>query len=327
MAVYTHLSADDIEDILAHYGVGSLLSAKGIAEGVSNSNWLIEASGNEGSPARYILTVYEERTNSDELPFFLDLLDHLSAKGCPVPRTIHDRDGAASRLVHGKPMALIEYLPGVSVDTPTVDQAFSVGAALADIHAASADFQQHRANDLGPTGWRKLFGACAADDLASINPALPDLVQTKLDQIEASWPADLPQAVIHSDLFPDNVLMLGSQVTGLIDFYFACNDLAAYDLAVAHAAWSFARGGTDFDQRIGDALIAGYQSVRLLLPSERAAMPLLCQAAAMRFVATRAYDWLHTPADALVTRKDPMDFVNRLNFYADAGLSAFAFDA
>ena len=327
MAVYTHLSAGDIEDILSHYGVGTLLSVKGIAEGVSNSNWLVEASSDHGAAVRYILTVYEERTNSEDLPFFLDLLDHLSAKGCPVPRTIHDRDGAGSRMVHGKPMALIEYLPGVSIETPTVEQAFSVGVSLADIHAASADFAQRRENDLGLAGWRKLFAGCDAHDLASINPALPDLIHAKLDQIEAGWPADLPQAVIHSDLFPDNVLMLGAKVTGLIDFYFACNDLAAYDLAVAHAAWSFARGGIDFDQKIGDALIGGYQSVRPLLPQEQAAMPLLCQAAAMRFIATRTYDWLHTPADALVTRKDPMDFVNRLNFYDKAGMSAFAFDA
>lgn len=325
MAVYTHLSAGDIDEILSHYDVGTLVSAKGIAEGVSNSNWLIETTGAGSRPVRYILTVYEERTNSEELPFFLDLLDHLSAKGCPVPRTIHDRSGAAYRHVQGKPLALIEYLPGVSIEAPTVDQARSVGKALARIHAASADFSQSRANDLGLAGWRNLLGACSSAQMAAIHPELPQLIDTKLDAIEADWPAHLPRAVIHSDLFPDNVLMLGFEVTGLIDFYFACNDLAAYDLAVTHASWCFAKGGTDFDRAIGDALIAGYENGRRLSPEERAAMPLLCQAAAMRFIATRVYDWLHTPADALVTRKDPMDFVNRLTFYDEAGMSAFPF--
>lgn len=325
MAVYTHLGAEDIDRILDRYDVGALVSAKGIAEGVSNSNWLIETLAADGTPGRFILTVYEERTNAAELPFFLDLLDHLSAKGCPVPRTIHDRDGGALQQVAGKPLALIEYLQGVSIEAPESAQAAAVGKALAEIHQAAEDFGQTRANDLGPAGWRDLLDACSDAELAAIDPALPALVRAKLDHIEQNWPDHLPRSVIHSDLFPDNVLMLGERVSGLIDFYFACNDLAAYDLAVTHAAWSFSGRGERFERSIGDALIAGYESVRQLSPDEKAAMPLLGQAAAMRFIATRAYDWLNTPAEALVTRKDPMDFARRLHFYDQAGDTAFPF--
>ncbi|MFZ1743399.1 MAG: homoserine kinase [Pontixanthobacter sp.] len=323
MAVYTHLSARDIAALIAKYDVGQLVSAKGIAEGVSNSNWLIETTGNSGRAQRFILTIYEERTKLSDLPFFLSLLDHLSAKSCPVPRTIHDREGQAYRIVDGKAAALIEFLPGVSIDQPDEGQARAVGAALASIHKAAGDFAGSRANDLGPAQCRALLSRCNRSDLAAIDPGLPELIDRRMDEVEADWPAHLPRSIIHADLFPDNVLILEGKVTGLIDFYFACNDVTAYDLAVTHAAWCFSPDGTTFSADIGQALIAGYEGLRPLTSDERDALPLLAQAAAMRFVATRAYDWIHTAADALVTRKNPMDFVNRLKFYAEAGSSAF----
>ncbi|RKF21128.1 homoserine kinase [Altericroceibacterium spongiae] len=317
MAVYTHLSADDFARLLSHYDVGDVISSKGIAEGVSNSNWLIDTTG-----GRFILTMYENRVELDDLPFFLGLLDHLAAKGSPVPRTIHDRDGAPYRMMDGKAVALIEFLSGVSIDTPTPAQAEAVGIALAGLHIDAQDFPQSRANSMGLSAWRDLFGQCGKDGLASIDPALPALVADRMDFLAVHWPDHLPQSVIHADLFPDNVLMLGDEVRGLIDFYFACNDLTAYDLAVTHAAWSFTADGT-FREDIATALIAGYQSRRPLTEEERDALPVLGQAAAMRFIATRAYDWLNTPADALVTRKDPMDFARRLQFYAQNGAKAF----
>lgn len=318
MAVYTHLGAEDLADLIAHYDVGTLVSAKGIAEGVSNSNWLIETDR-----GRFILTMYERRIDLADLPFFLGLLDHLSAAGCPVPRTIHDRENRGWRMVDGKAVALIEFLPGVSVDRPTPAQAHAVGAALAELHEASAGYAGSRANDLRPADWQALFGKCGAD-LARINPALPAVVERRMAALLENWPTGLPEAVIHADLFPDNVLMLGDRVGGLIDFYFACRDYAAYDLAVTHAAWSFASDGSAYRADVGAALIAGYESARALSPEERSALPLLAQGAAMRFVATRAFDWLDTPEGALVTRKDPMDFARRLEFYAEAGDAPFA---
>ncbi len=326
MAVYTQLGAEALAGIIAQFDVGALVSAKGIAEGVSNSNWLVETDGSngggDGSSRRFILTMYEQRTETGDLPFFLGLLDHLAARGCPVPRTIHDREGAAFRFHEGKALALIEFLPGVSVSAPTPDQARAVGAALAQIHLAAADFPGTRANTLGLAEWQGLARACGEEGLASIHPELARLVERELALLARRWPQDLPHSVVHADLFPDNVLMLGAQVTGLIDFYFACTDITAYDVAVTHAAWCFSADGRRFDPALSAALLAGYEGVRPLSGAERAALPVLARGAAMRFLMTRAYDWMNTPADAMVTRKDPLAFARRLEFYADAANAA-----
>jgi homoserine kinase type II len=323
MAVYTQLSAEALAGLIAHYDVGELISAKGIAEGVSNSNWLVDTSGVDGSGARYILTMYERRIDLADLPFFLDLLDHLAAKGCPVPRTIHDRDGASFRMIGEKAVALIEFLPGVSVDQPTPAQARNVGRVLAEMHLAAADFPASRANDLGIATSARVLAACGVERLAAIDPDLPRTIAVAAD-LAARWPQDLPQAVIHSDLFPDNVLMRGARVSALIDFYFACSDAMAYDLAVTHAAWSFDSAGAAYDAAVGEALLAGYESVRPLTGAERAALPVLAEGACLRFVSSRAQDWLDTPADALVARKDPMAFVRRLDAYCAGGVALFA---
>jgi homoserine kinase type II len=317
MAVYTTLSAAELAELIGYYDVGDLISAKGIAEGVSNSNWLVETT-----IGRFILTMYEHRVAVADLPFFLGLLDHLSEKGSPVPRTIHDREGAAFRMIGDKAVALIEFLPGVSVEPPSPAQARAVGGALAGLHLNSADFAGTRENTMGPKAWRTLFEGCGTAGLASIDPALPELFARELAFVTVNWPANLPRSVIHADLFPDNVLLLGDLVRGLIDFYFACTDITAYDLAVTHAAWCFRKDG-EFRPRVSEALLAGYRAIRPLSGAEWRALPVLARGASLRFMATRAYDWLHTPADALVTRKDPMDFARRLSFYATRGAEAF----
>ena len=315
MAVYTHLGAEDMAALIAAYDVGTLVSAKGIAEGVSNSNWLIDTTGHDGAGARYILTMYEFRIELDDLPYFLSLLDHLSARGCPVPRTIHDRAGALYRRIGEKAVALIEYLPGVSVNAPTIGQTRAVGAELARLHLAAADFPGTRTNGMGIAEWHRLAAACGTDGLAAIDPWLAQRVARDLPRIAGAWPADLPRGVIHADLFPDNVLVLGACVTGLIDFYFACNDILAYDLAITHLAWCWNSADGSLRADLSRALIEGYQEVRMLSDAERRALPLLAQGAAMRFLLSRAYDWINTPADALVTRKDPVPMARRLETY------------
>ncbi|MCY1672378.1 homoserine kinase [Novosphingobium sp. SL115] len=322
MAVYTQIGAEEMAALVADFGVGQLVSAKGIAEGVSNSNWLLETTGADGAGARFILTMYEFRIEIADLPYFLSLLDHLAAKGCPVPRTIHDREGRLFRLRpnadgEDKALALIEFLPGVSVSDPTPAQARAVGGALASLHAAAADYPASRINGMGLAEWQRLFDACGSDGLAQIDPDLAGLVAQYMPKIAAQWPDHLPRSVIHADLFPDNVLMLNDRVTGLIDFYFACNDLIAYDVAVTHAAWCFDASGHTFQADLSAALLEGYEAVRPLSAEERAALPLLAQGAAMRFTSSRAFDWLNTPVDALVMRKDPMAFARRLKFYAE----------
>jgi len=318
MAVYTHVSAEALAAFLARYEVGALVSAKGIAEGVENSNYLVDTTG-----GRFILTLYEKRVSADDLPFFLAMLDHLADRGLPVPRALKDRGGAAIQRLEGRPACLIEFLAGVSISHPTPAQARAAGAALASMHRALADFAPIRANALGPDGWSALLMRCGAD-LDRIEPGLASRVDTARHEVLASWPGDLPRSAIHADLFPDNVLMRGDTVTGLIDFYFACTDIRAYDLAVMHSAWTFDAAGAVADAAVGHALIEGYEAVLPLTDAERRALPVLAEGACLRFAATRAWDWLNTPADALVTRKDPLAYVRRFGFYRERGEDAFA---
>lgn len=322
MAVYTHLGAEALARLIGEYDVGELVSAKGIAEGVSNSNWLVETTGSDEFGTRFILTLYERRIDYADLPYFLSLLDHLAANACPVPRTIHDRAGAAYRMVEGKAAALIEFLPGVSPTRPTPAQARAVGGVLAGLHLAAADFPQTRANAMDFAASAAILEACGADRLATINPALPAM----LDHARTAAALDLaalPQSQTHTDLFPDNVLMLGDRVTGLIDFYFACTGPMLLDLAVTHAAWCFDESNA-YRADCGAALIEGYQAVRRLGPQERALFADVAKGACLRFVASRAEDWLDTPDDALVTRKDPMQFAQRWQFYHDHGAALLA---
>lgn len=330
MAVYTHLGAEELAALIARYPVGPLVSAKGIAEGVSNSNWLIETAGSDiavdgslhNERARFILTMYERRIELEDLPYFLGLLDHLSDKGCPVPRTIHDSQGAAFRMIDEKAVALIEFLPGVSPTKPNAAQSFSVGETLANIHEASQDFALSRENTMGFAQNLACLETCGTANLASIHPDLPSILGPARDAAGLDLSA-LPQAQIHADLFPDNVLMLDAKVTGLIDFYFACSGAMALDLAVTHAAWCFDENGAYLSD-LGAALLAGYQSVRTLTSEEKSAFAQIAKGAAIRFVASRAEDWLDTPDDALVTRKDPMQFVSRWRFYNDNAQHLFA---
>jgi len=310
MAVYTKVSAEEIGHFLTRFDVGTLVSAKGIAEGVENSNYLLETT-----QGKYILTLYEKRVDPADLPFFIALLDHLAAHGCKVPPMIADREGEKIQQLCGRSACLITFLPGVSVSHPTEAQARSTGQALGDMHDALADFEPERRNILDHDGWRALAEQCGPAQLDKIAPGLADAIARELDYLDEYWPHELPRSAIHADLFPDNVLMLGDRVTGLIDFYFSCTDIRAYDLAVTHAAWCFSEDGRDFHDPVSQALIGGYESAFAISEAERRSLPLLARGAALRFLLTRAYDWINTPAGALVTRKDPQAFLHRLQYY------------
>lgn len=311
MAVYTQVSAEALATFLARYDVGDLVSAKGIAEGVENTNYLVDTT-----TGRFILTLYEKRVDGGDLPYFMALLDHLAARGNPVPPAIRDRGGIAIQTLEGRPACLITFLSGVSVSHPTPAQALAAGAAMGAMHAAVADFTPERANSMGVESWQPLFERCG-HSLDTIAPGLYDDLGRAIDRVVADWPGDaLDRTSIHADLFPDNVLMRGDAVSGLIDFYFACTDLRIYDLAVMHGAWAFDAAGTTFRPEIGDAVIAGYERHFPLSPFERAHFATLASGACLRFALSRAWDWLNTPADALVTRKDPLAYVRRLSHYA-----------
>ena len=309
MAVYTPVSAEVLAGFLARYDVGELVSSKGIAEGVENTNYLVDTT-----KGRFILTLYEKRVDGGDLPYFMALLDHLAARGCPVPPAIKDRDGVAIQTLEGRPACLIQFLPGVSVTHPTPAQARAAGAALGEMHAALADFPLQRPNSMGIESWRPLLERCG-HDLERIEPLLFESAAGNLRSVERAWPTELPVAPIHADLFPDNVLMRGDHVAGLIDFYFACTDFRALDLAIMHTAWSFTPDGRTIDLAVGHALIAGYEVAFCLTEAERAHLATLAKGACLRFFLSRAWDWLNTPADALVTRKDPMAYMRRYATY------------
>lgn len=316
MAVYTEVAAEALDAFLRRYDCGDLISANGVAEGIENSNYLVDTTR-----GRYFLTLYERRVAVDDLPFFRALLDRLAAAGCPVPRMLPDRAGRTIQALAGRPACLIEFLPGTSPSHPTPAQAAAAGAAMADMHAAVAGTSLHRVNTLGPADWQSLFATCA-DHLDSIEAGLRDRVARSLGDVLAHWPDDLPRSIIHADLFPDNVLMLDDRVTGLIDFYFACTDLTAYDIAVMHSSWAFDATGAIYDAAVGAAAIQGYCRRRRLSDAERRALTILARGACLRFLLTRAHDWINTPADALVTRKDPLAYRRRLDAYEERNLFA-----
>jgi homoserine kinase type II len=308
MAVYTEVPDDDLAAFIASYGLGALLSYKGIAEGVENTNYLVHTG-----KGPFFLTLYEKRVAPRDLPFFLGLMEHLANAGLNCPTPVRDTQGRLLRALSGRPAALITFLEGVWLRRPLPRNCAAVGQALARLHLAGDGFAVTRANALGVAGWRPLFDRFAARG-EEIAPGLADTIAQELDHLEAHWPKDLPQGVIHADLFPDNVLFLGDRLSGLIDFYFACNDALAYDVAITLTAWCF-EPDHSYNATKGQALLKGYQSVRPLTQAECAALPLLARGAALRFLLTRAYDWLHTSSDALVKRKDPLEYVRRLKFH------------
>ncbi|GAB5375795.1 MAG: homoserine kinase [Acuticoccus sp.] len=308
MAVYTHVDDEALSGFLAAYDVGGLLSAKGIAEGVENTNYLIRAD-----KGTFILTLYEQRVSAEDLPFFLGLLAHCADKGLAAPHPVARRDGATISQLCGRPAAMVTFLDGVAVRRPQPAQCRELGMGLGALHTAALDFSMSRGNALGQPAWSPLF-AQSEGEADTVLPGLAALVAEELDTLAARWPRDLPAGVIHADLFPDNAFFIGGKLSGIIDFYFACNDLLAYDLAICINAWCFEEDGA-FNVTKSQALVAGYQAVRPLSADEVAALPILCRGAALRFLLTRLHDWLRVPPGALVTPKDPKPYLERLRFH------------
>lgn len=320
MAVYTEVSDEALAAFLAQYDLGEAMAFKGIAEGVENSNYLLRLTS--GS---YILTLYEKRVRREDLPYFVGLMEHLARHGitCPVP--VPGRDGAALRELCGRPAAIITFLDGLSTRRILPDHCRLLGAAMARLHLAGADFPMRRANNLSLAGWRPLFEASAAR-AHEVQAGLADSLAEELDRLEADWPRDLPTGVIHADLFPDNVFFLAGRLSGIIDFYFACNDFLAYDLAICLNAWCFERDGS-FNITKARCLLRAYEAVRPLSRPEMAALPVLARGSAVRFLLTRLYDWLHHPAGALVEPKDPLEYWRKLRFHQGVrGPGAYGLD-
>jgi len=308
MAVYTDVAADELSEFLCQYDIGELLSYKGIAEGVENSNFLVHTV-----KGAYILTLYEKRVAVDDLPYFLSLMVHLAGRGVSCPQPAKNRKGEVYATLAGRPAAIINFLEGMWPRRPNATHCAGVGQALAKMHVAGADFPLFRKNPLSVSGWRPLFGLASAR-ADSVQAGLSDLIAHELDHLEASWPTDLPVGVIHADLFPDNVFFLGDKVSGLIDFPFSCNDILAYDVAICLNAWCF-EPDHSFNVTKARALLSAYGRGRKLCAAEERALPLLARGAALRFLLTRLVDSLDVRAGALVKPKDPLEYVRKLRFH------------
>jgi homoserine kinase type II len=296
---------------IARYDVGALMSFHGIAEGVENTNYLLHT--NKG---QYILTLYEKRVNSDDLPFFLGLMEHLEGKGLLCPTPLHDKNGVVLQELAGRQAALISFLEGYSVLRPSAKHCGYVGRALAAMHVAGEGFALRRANALSVQDWRALADATAsrADTVAL---GLGEAIAEEIAFLEQNWPKGLPAGIIHADLFPDNVFFLGEELSGIIDFYFACNDMLAYDVAICLNAWCFEEPNA-FNVTKARALLRGYGEKRPLSEDELDALPILARGAALRFLLTRLYDWFHTSGSALVRPKDPREYWRKLRFHQKA---------
>ena len=308
MAVYTEVTDEELNAFIGTYEIGRLLSCKGIAEGVENTNYFLHTDN--GS---YILTLYEKRVREADLPFFLGLMEHLARRGLTCPLPVRNKKGEALGRLAGRPAAIITFLEGLSVRRPTPRHCQAVGEALARLHLAGSDFAMRRPNALSVSGWAPLFAAAEAD-ADKVSPGLAERTRRDLDELAKAWPADLPGGVIHADLFTDNVLFIGDAVSGLIDFYFACTDAFAYDLGICLNAWCFESDGS-FNLTKGRAMISGYETVRRLTQPEIAALPILCRGSALRFMLTRLVDWLNVPPGALVKPKDPLEYDRKLAFH------------
>jgi homoserine kinase type II len=308
VAVYTDVAAEDLEPFLAGYDIGDLLSYKGIAEGVENSNFLVHTSR-----GHFVLTLYEKRVAAKDLPFFLGLMEHLHARGITCPQPVKNRKGEVLGRIAGRPAAMITFLDGMWIRRPSPAHCAALGEALAKLHLAGLGFEQCRVNALSVEGWRRLYENCR-QRANKVHRDLKRHLAAELIHLEKSWPRKLPQGVIHADLFPDNVFFLGNTLSGLIDFYFACTDALAYDVAICLNAWCFE---TDHSYNVtkGRSLLQAYAQVRPLTQEERHALPLLARGAALRFLLTRLIDWFDVPPGALVRPKDPLEYYRKLRFH------------
>ena len=315
MAVYTDLTDEQLADLLSDYDIGNVLSFKGIAEGVENSNFLLTTE-RESLPEKFILTLYEKRVNPKDLPFFINLMTHLAESGLPCPVPVKRKDGSTLSNIAGRPAAIISFLEGLSLRRPEAVHCHALGASMAEMHLAAQQFGMTRANSLSIDAWPELYET-SRHNADTLHAGLTELIDGELARLKEHWPnadAALPRGIIHADLFADNVFFIGDKLSGIIDFYFACSDIMAYDLAIVLNAWCF-ETDTSFNITKARALMDGYNSVRKLTPEEIEALPILAAGAAMRFLLTRLHDWFAPQEGALVKPKNPLDYLHRLRFH------------
>jgi len=311
MAVFTHVSPADLDKFLHAYDLGPAKSYRGVEQGVENTNYVVDTER-----GRFILTLFEQRTNEADLPFFAAAMAHFAGRGVPAPAPVADRSGRHFSVLNARPAALFTFLDGEQRMSPSAEACRMMGALNARLHLTSAGFEATRGNTLSFEGWRALADRCRprADE---VDLGLGYLIDDELDFLGANWPRRLPAGLVHADLFPDNVLFDENGISGVIDFYFACTDAFVYDLAITLNAWSTAGG--PWDTQRAAALLDGYQSIRPLSAAEKAAIGICLRGASLRILLTRLHDFLHRVDGALVAVKDPLEYRDLLLLHRNGG--------
>ena len=311
MAVYTKLSEHKLKDFFSKYNLGKLLNYKEIKEGIENTNYFIQTEKN-----KFILTLYEKRVDEKDLPFFMSLMKNLHDKNFPSPKPIININGNYISEISNKKAAVVSFLDGSSKKNLNPKNCYEVGVNTAKLHLITKNLVAKRKNKLSVLSWRKIYNK-VKNDCSKIHPNLIEIIEKNLEEIEHKWPKNIPSGIIHADLFPDNIFFKNDKLTGIIDFYFACNDFYALEIAVCLNALCF-EGKNDnlsFNVTKAKKFIDGYSSIRKLSEDEKKSLKILCQGAAIRFLLTRVFDYLNLTEGAIVEIKDPVEYLKRLEFH------------
>jgi len=314
MAVYTKLNKENVEEILSNYSIGQLKEFKGIEDGIENTNYFLLVDRK-----KYILTIYEKRVKSEDLPFFSDLMTGLDKEkfSCPVP--IKNKNNKTISVYKNKSLMIVSFLEGKAKKVLSPNNCRSLGHEVARMHLITKNFKIQRQNDLSIKSWRKIFEQ-VKEKCINIHKDLPKLIESNLADVEKNWPTNLPKGIIHADLFNDNIFFKNEKFNGIIDFYFSCNDFYALEIAICFNALCFdgSKDNLSFNVTKAKNFMDGYSQLRKLNDSEKKSIKVLSQGSALRFLLTRVFDAINIVEGAIVKVKDPMEYLVRLEFHKNS---------
>ncbi len=314
MAVYTDISQNDLDQFLSLYNMEDVNSFEGIRNGVSNSNYLLFGKKN-----KYILTIFEEMTNDRDLPYFFQLMNHLNSKNIMCPKIIKDKSNNFSNILQGKQAAISSFLEGKSIEHIKPSHCAELGTMVAKFHNASNELKIYRENDLGVKKLETIIDSIEKIS-EKLNPSVMDIIHSEHEYLK-NITFDIPSGIIHADLFPDNIFFNKNKLSGIIDFYFACNDFYAYEIATCLNAWCFEQNN-EFNISKAKALLSNYNLHKKFSSEELECLPLLARASALRYLLTRLMDF-HTRQDSeLIIKKDPDEYLKKLKFHQSVDKSS-----
>ena len=311
MAVYTKINRRELKYIENNFNIGKIRSFSGIKKGIENTNYLIKTKNK-----KIILTIFEKRVQKKDLPFFMNLMFGLSKYKIRCPEPVKNKKGKYLFKIKNKSACLVSFLQGKDKNNLNYRECFIVGKNVAQLHLASKKLNLYRKNDLSVNSWGPLLKKIDKR-INNLSRNLKNLMKNDLADIKKKWPKKIPKGIIHSDLFIDNIFFNKGKFYGFIDFYFSANDFLAYELATCINALCFNKKNKHFvlNKRKSSQFLKGYQSIRKLSLKEKSNLNTLCRGSALRYLLTRSYDYLNTPKNAIIKIKDPIEYLDKLNFH------------